>query len=281
MIIKELIIDDENEELGVYAVSLVSKPAIETAFEYFNEQTIKLGRRQQKAQEAGVNLDEFWVYTAEPDSEIISTSHKLCKQKAGNVFHISEIQQWATLDPDTYKFVTSSSFFATFDGSQANKNIDQQIFGCRHHLRRVRNVDEIPVYKQHLFKNEKVELTSQKIELKVSNPEKHEISGIALRSGQFIYRKDIDNQGDGYVYFSRDTIRKIKERYGFNRTVTIEHSADITGTLILLNSWLVENDEENYTEWGLHYKVLEDTLWQAVKDKAVVGFSVEALFKVK
>lgn len=286
MIIKELIIDDENEELGVYAVSLVSRPAIESSFEYFNDQqTIKLGRRQQKAQEAGVNLDEFWVYTAEPDTEILTTSHKFCKQKAGNVYHISEINAWGNLSQpqkEDYKFITDSSFFSTFNGQNDNKNIDQQIFGCRHHFRRARNVDEIPEYKRQIFsKNEKVEMASQKITLKVSDKDKHEISGVALRSGQFIYRKDIDNQGDGYVYFSRDTIRKLKDKYGFNRTITIEHSLEATGTCILLDSWLVENDEENYTEWYLKYKVIDENLWNIIKNEEVVGYSIEALFKVK
>lgn len=290
MIIKELIIDDESEDLGVYAVSIVSNPAIETAFEYFSkEQTIKLGRRAQKAEESGIDLNEFWVYTAEPDSEIISTSHKFCVQKAGNVYHISEIQGWANLSQqqkDDYKFVSTSNFFATFNDTIPNKNIDQQIFGCRHHLRKVRNIDEIPTYKQQIFKKkpdefQKTELTSQKIELKVSDKEKHEISGVALRSGQFIYRKDIDGQGPGYVYFSRETIRKIKEKYGYNRTLTIEHSADITGSAILLDSWLKDDDENNTTEWFLKYKILDNNLWEAIKNEVIIGFSIEALFRVK
>lgn len=290
MIIKELIID-ENEELGVYAVSLVSKPAIKTNFEYFNEQQkVKLGRRQDKAAEAGVNLDDFWVYTAEPDAEIISTSHKFCKQKAGNVYHISEINAWGSFSQsqqEDYKFITTSPFFATFNKDTANKNIDQQIFGCRHHLKRVKNIDQIPEYKRSLFsKNEPPKVVpqnftlkaSQNFELKVSDKEKREISGVALRSGQFIYRKDIDGEGDGYVYFSRDTIRKIKERYGFNRTITIEHSEDITGTAILLDSWLVENEDN--TEWFLKYKIIDDKLWEVIKDEQVVGYSVEALLMV-
>jgi hypothetical protein len=286
MIVKELIIDDGNDELGVYAVSLVSRPAIETPFQYFNDQqTIKLGRRQQKAVESGVNLDEFWVYTAEPDTEIIPTSHKFCKQKAGNVYHISEIKGWAGISQaqqEDYKFILDSPFFANFNGESSNKNIDQQIYGCRHHFRRVRNVNEIPNYKRQLFKkDEKVEMADQKIILKVSDKEKHEISGVALRSGQFIYRKDIDEQGDGYVYFSRETIRKIKERYGFNRTISIEHSMNATGSCILLNTWLVENDDENFTEWYLHYKVIDNTLWEAVKNEAIIGFSIEALLTIK
>lgn len=313
MIIKELIIDDENEELGVYAVSLVSRPAIETTFEYFNKQeSIKMGRRQQKAQEAGVNLEDWWVYTAAPDSEVLPTSHKFCKQKAGNVFHVSEIQGWGSLNAslqEEYKFITNSNFFASFDGTNPNKNVDQQIFGCRHYFKRVRNIDEIPAYKLEIFKtpdentelesqkivlkameDENFKFSSQKIFLKVSNAEKHEISGVALRSGQFIYRNNIDNQGEGYCYFSRDTIRKIKQKYGYNRTITLEHSLNpelnevwenATGTCILLDSWLVEDEEKNMTEWFLKYKVVDDKLWELIKNETLVGFSVEAIFKIK
>ena len=83
------------------------------------------------------------------------------------------------------------------------------------------------------------------------------------------------------MFFSRETIRKIKEKYGFNRTITIEHAGDITGNAILLDSWLVEDEEKGQTEWYLKYKILNDKLWEVIKDEMVTGFSVEALFTFK
>ena len=94
-----------------------------------------------------------------------------------------------------------------------------------------------------------------------------------------IIRRDVDGMGTpGYIYFSRDTVRKLQKKYGFNRTVTIMHQEDITGAVILLDSWIVENDTMNETQWFVKYKIVSDKLWQLIKEKKVKGFSIESLF---
>ena len=128
-----------------------------------------------------------------------------------------------------------------------------------------------------MFKHHKTDFT---IDFRVSNEEKREVEGMALQSGQFIYRHDINGLGPGYVFFTRDTIRKVMKRYGFNRTITIEHSENITGSAILLNSWLDEDDGNNITKWYLKYKIIDDTLWNAIKLGLIKGFSIEGLFDV-
>jgi len=281
MIIRELIIDDDNDELGVYAVSLVSNPAIETNFLYFNKE-IKLGRRSQKADEAGINLDDWWVYTAEPKPDIIDTSRHFCKMRAGNVYHISEINSWSLPnEKDGFIVGSNTNYFTSFEKNSL-KNVDNVIYGCRHYFRRVRNIQEIPSTKLSLitnFKNYKTNF-SQDVQFKIVDSEKMEIEGVAMISGKMIYRNNINGK-DGYVYFSRDTVRKIKEKYGFNRTITIEHEDNITGTAILMESRLIENNEKNTTEWRLRYKILNTKLWEVIKDQFVVGFSIEGFFEYK
>jgi len=281
MIIRELIIDDDNDELGVYAVSLVSNPAIETNFLYFNKE-IKLGRRSQKADEAGINLDDWWVYTAEPKPDIIDTSRHFCKMRAGNVYHISEINSWSLPnEKDGFIVGSNTNYFTSFEKNSL-KNVDNVIYGCRHYFRRVRNIQEIPSTKLSLitnFKNYKTNF-SQDVQFKIVDSEKMEIEGVAMISGKMIYRNNINGK-DGYVYFSRDTVRKIKEKYGFNRTITIEHEDNITGTAILMESRLIENNEKNTTEWRLRYKILNTKLWEVIKDQFVVGFSIKGFFEYK
>lgn len=109
----------------------------------------------------------------------------------------------------------------------------------------------------------------------ISSQEKHEVEGVVMTSGKFIYRNDVGDGSDGYVYFSRDVVRKLKESYGFNRTITIEHMSNITGTAILLDSWLVEDDDNNITQWFTKYKIINDELWKAIKAGAIKGFSIE------
>lgn len=283
MIIKELIINEE-DDLGVYAVSLVSNPAILSNFLYFSDELkkvekIEFGRRKDAADKAKVNLNDWWVYTAFPLPEVIDTSHRFCRENHSKVFHVSEINKFNKDKDDG--FIMESDYFTNFSSNTPNKNINSQIYGCRHYFRRVRNLEEIPKSKLDKYSAQPNEFTQQ-IRFRVSDQEKREIEGVAMRSGQLIYRKEIGyEEDDGYVYFSRDTIRQVQKKYGFNRTITIEHENDITGTAILLDSWLVEDDEMNKTEWLLKYKVVDDRLWNVIKDEFVVGFSVEGFFEYK
>lgn len=277
-IIKELTFDENDEKNGIQAVSLVDEPAIEENFIYFNKD-VKIDFRTTAA---GVPLRDFYAYTAQPEPEIIDNSHDFCRKHAGRVYHISEINAWGRLNQNEKKqfgFNMESNYFANFNGNVGSFNVSQQIFNCRHWLRRVNSEDEIPAYKRKIaFK--KQDKTDTKIDFVISNKEKREIEGLALQSGQFIYRNDLEGQ-EGYVFFTRDTIRRLKERYGFNRTITIQHKEDITGTAILLDSWLVEDEENNKTKWYLKYKIINDKLWEVIKKGEVKGYSIEGLFSLK
>ena len=116
----------------------------------------------------------------------------------------------------------------------------------------------------------------------VDSYEKRIVKGMVLQSNQMIYRNNADGTGNpGYVYFSRNTVRQMKEKYGYNRSITFQHNEDITGTCILLDSYLEENDIKNTTKWFLSYKVIDNKLWEVIKAKKVVGFSLEALLKIE
>ena len=119
-----------------------------------------------------------------------------------------------------------------------------------------------------------------KIFFDIQNEEQRIVTGLVMVSGKWIPRKDADNEGNkGYIFFSRETVRKMRDIFGYNRELTIFHDEKITGDAILLESFLKENQET--TEWHLTYKILTDKLWSYVKDNRVRGFSIEAWFLPK
>ena len=266
--IKELVIDENNEEQGINAISIVDNPAIQVPFQYFAQ-----------------GLLPFWKWTAFPDDEIIETSHPFCVEHAytspDRVYHTSEIREWSKLSDRT--FIPESNFFATFDDNVGNFNGDQQIYNCRHYLERVSSIDEVPVSKRHMIKmNEE----NNKVFFKIESEDNYTIKGMILQSNQMIYRNDVGDGTSGYVYMSRETIRKCYNRFKMNRSITFQHRDDITGNAILMKSWLEEDEKNNCTKWYVEYKILQTTvgkkLWNIIKSfgKNGMGFSIEGLFQL-
>lgn len=266
--IKELKIQEDLQgEDGIQAISVVDDPAINVNFEYF----------------AKGQLLPFFKYTAYPDPEIIPTSHKFCRSHAGQVFHIDEIKTWTSSDEG---WIADAQFFQNFTNDKGGPNYegdysfncDSQLFNCRHRLIRVSKTSDIPPAKKAKYGFMQDE---HFVEMKMASEEKHEIEGLVLRSNQMIYRNDVDGSGNpGYVYFSRETVRKLKEKYGWNRNMTFQHRENILGKAILMDSYLEEDEKLKETRWFLKYKIIDNKLWELVKNKVVKGFSLEGIFKM-
>lgn len=104
----------------------------------------------------------------------------------------------------------------------------------------------------------------------------------------------INEEGEYYIYFSKDTVRKASELYlmeGNQNNATLEHQMQLKG-LSLVESWIVEDQQKDKTAfYGLKYpvgtwvgsvKVTSDKVWQEfVKTGAVKGFSIEGYFQDK
>jgi hypothetical protein len=270
MTIRECVILEDDNETGVMAISYVQEPAFEDNFLFMDKD---------KVEEMELAGSEYYMYTAEPLPEIIETSHDFCKSRAGKIFHISEIRAWGGLNKKENGFIEESDFFATFDGS-GSFNLDQQVYNCRHWLKKVKT-KMAPEYKQKLF-SEKTPLKSNfSFNFSEVDKEKHEVIGLAMKSGKLIYRHNVAGE-PGYIYFTRDTIRKIFKKYGYNKTITIDHTEDIrVNDVIMLKSFLEEDDEKNETRWIVQYKVVSQELWEKIKSKEVRGFSVEINVRLK
>ena len=257
-IVKELKMSEE-EYSGIQSISFVPDPAIEANFEYFAS-----------------NKLPFFKYTAEPQPETIDTSHEFCKNHAGKIYHISEINNFAKERDKSFMDV---DYFANFTDETTEHNIDQQLYNCRHHFRRVKDINEVPKSKIGLIKTNMEE--ESYFTFNIENEEKRQVQGLALKSNQFIFRKNADGKGNpGHVYFSRDTIRQLHKKFGFNRSISFKHREDITGNAILLDSWLVEDEKNIETSWYLKYQIIGEPLWAQVKSGNVRGFSIEAIMKM-
>lgn len=267
-IIREATIDPENE-IGIFAMSLVDSPANEQEIQYFSNDDVT-------EFEGG---SEFFEYSG-PDDDV---TRDFCQKHVGKQYHRSEIQTQLAMEVLTEPSCinANNSFFSSFNGMNGF-NIDNQLYNCRHWFRRVplgRVDPEVLRRNMYNFSEETPEKDSKMVvKFSVDNEEKQIIRGMVLQSNQMIYRNNADLLGNpGYVYFSRSTIKDLKEKFAFNMTMTLQHEQDITGLCTLLTSEII--DTVDTTMWYLSYHVEDPKLWQMIKERKVVGFSLEGILK--
>ena len=123
--------------------------------------------------------------------------------------------------------------------------------------------------------------------------EKKIIMGAMLVPDKPIYRRDEEN-GEYYIYFSKDTIRKCMEMFfqnGNQSNATFEHQETIKG-LTMVESWIVEDTEKDKSNlynlnvpvgtWMGTIKVENEVIWKDyIKTGKVKGFSIEGYFADK
>ena len=122
--------------------------------------------------------------------------------------------------------------------------------------------------------------------------EKKILLGALLIPNKPIYRNG--NEGDYYIFFSKDTIMKASQMYlknGYQNNSTLEHKEALNG-LTLVESWIVEDKvHDKSRKYGLDVpvgtwmgavKVNNEDIWQEyVKTNKVKGFSIEGYFADK
>lgn len=154
-------------------------------------------------------------------------------------------------------------------------------------------IDAISVVEQPAIEIDFVALKKQsKYEFKEVDSEKRILLGSALIPNKQIYRNDEEN-GEYYIYFSKDTIRKASELFLKNHhqaSATYEHEFAIDD-MVVVESWLVEDPERDKAKvygfdvpkgtWMISMKVDNDEVWADVKAGKVKGFSIEGYFADK
>lgn len=252
--IKEVTIDFDDAS-GVHAISFVQDPAIEVGFEYFASSK-RIIKTPLDVRPEDLNTKFKWVLGGDnPCPACYSNSQ----------FAPMELSDWI----QNYGFPRTEMghdiqgvLTIGYEGEDGTNYATYCRKACQCYFESVDNYSKETI-----------------VQFKVENFEKRIVKGLVLQSNQMIYRNNVDGEGTpGYVYFSRNTVRQMKDKYGFNRKITFQHQEDRTGDAIMLDSYLEE--DENTTKWYVSYKIVGDTLWEYVKTKKVIGFSIEALLKI-
>lgn len=128
-----------------------------------------------------------------------------------------------------------------------------------------------------------------KVDLEVMSEEKRIVMGPILIPNKPILRYD-DDGNEYYIYFKKDTVRKIAERVmlqGLQSSATIHHEKPIEG-VTLIETWLKEHEDYDKSNmygmkapvgtWLGAYKIENSEVWEDVKAGKVKGFSIEANF---
>lgn len=152
-------------------------------------------------------------------------------------------------------------------------------------------IDAISIVENPAIEENWVALNEQKeYHFAEVDKEKRIIMGAMLVPDKPIYRRN-EKEGEYYIYFSKDTIRKCMEMFfqnGNQSNATFEHQEEIKG-LTMVESWIVEDLEKDKSNlynlnvpvgtWMGTIKVENEVIWnEFIKTKKVKGFSIEGYF---
>ena len=121
----------------------------------------------------------------------------------------------------------------------------------------------------------------------VQDTEKHIVTGVSILADTPIYRRN--KNGEFYVQFRKDDIPAIVEKFmqrGLSNFINIQHDETTLSNTdaVLVESYfvnkergIVPNEFANVTDgsWITSYKILNEDIWQQIKDGDLKGFSVE------
>ena len=122
----------------------------------------------------------------------------------------------------------------------------------------------------------------------VQDEEKRLVYGVVMRANFPIYRKD-ERIGEYYIVYKADTIRKMAEKYladGLQNEVNVMHKTDVDGVQMV--QYFLKDTERGVAPTGFddiadgslfaEFHILNDEVWEAVKDGTYKGFSLEGVF---
>jgi hypothetical protein len=116
--------------------------------------------------------------------------------------------------------------------------------------------------------------------------EKRLVRGVVMRADFPIYRRD-ERLGEYYIIYKAETIRRMAEKYladGLQNEVSTMHSTDVDGVQMV--QYFIKGDGVSVTGFDdiadgslfAEFHVLNDEVWEAVKDGTYKGFSLEGYF---
>lgn len=124
--------------------------------------------------------------------------------------------------------------------------------------------------------------------LEFADDEKQVIYSVAMRPNMLIPRKNINGE-PAMVFYTEDTVNKLQQNFFKNNShngATINHDKKVRNDMYCFESWIVEDPEKDKAtllgmqvqkgDWVLGQKVDNAEVWQKIKNKKLMGFSIEA-----
>ncbi len=146
-------------------------------------------------------------------------------------------------------------------------------------------VTEPAIEQDFVYFNKQHNLTLAKVD-----EEKRLLVSPALIPYKQIYRYDAAKDKDYYVYFTEETVRKAAEAYMKHQNTnnaTVQHEEKVTG-VHTIESWIVQDENKDKSNlygynlpkgtWFVTMKVLNDKVWERIKDGELKGLSIEGYF---
>ena len=122
----------------------------------------------------------------------------------------------------------------------------------------------------------------------IQDEERRLVYGVVMRADFPIYRRD-ERVGEYYIVYKPETIRQMAEKYladGFQNRVNVMHSTDVEDVQMV--QWFIKDTARGVNPEGFpdaadgslfaEFHVLNDDVWNAVKDGTYKGFSLEGVF---
>lgn len=121
------------------------------------------------------------------------------------------------------------------------------------------------------------------------NEDKRIIVGPAMIPDIRMYREDDKTKEKYYVYFSKETIQILAQRFflkGYANNATVQHDGNRLNGVTYFMSWIKDSEkgmqgiEGDYPDgtWFVGAKVNDDATWNKIKKGEIKGFSVEGYF---
>lgn len=120
----------------------------------------------------------------------------------------------------------------------------------------------------------------------VTDAERRLVRGVVMRADFPIYRRD-DRLGEYYIIYKPETIRLMAEKYlaeSRQNDVNVMHSTDVDGVQMV--QWFIKGDGvsvngfDDIADGSLfaEFHIVNDKVWEAVKEGTYKGFSLEGYF---
>ncbi len=146
---------------------------------------------------------------------------------------------------------------------------------------------EWAIRKAESLRNEKM---SNEIELFLSNEDEMRVVGPALVPDKPIFRK---KNGGYFIYFTKEDIKNLVKKFnrtGSNSRIGLDHNGSVSDAYIN-EQWIVEDPSKDKSSfynltvesgtWMLDVQITDENLWNEIKKKKTLGFSIEAMLGLK